>query len=119
MLQEVERARQEARQEEARRAAERKQLWQDMFLLANPRAKALAVLGLPLDATDEEVTAAYRRLVLEHHPDRGGDAARCIEINEARQHVGQHEAADYAEITAAYNRLMQDLQDPLDRAEGK
>ena len=32
------------------------------------------VLGISRDASFEEVKRAYRRLVMEHHPDRGGDA---------------------------------------------
>jgi len=41
------------------------------------------VLGLKENATSEEVKAAYRKLASEHHPDKGGDAARMAEINEA------------------------------------
>jgi len=36
------------------------------------------VLGLPRDSSPEEIRAAYKRLVMELHPDRGGTA------NEAR-----------------------------------
>lgn len=31
------------------------------------------VLGVPLDADPAEVTEAFRRFALRHHPDRGGD----------------------------------------------
>ncbi len=34
---------------------------------------ALAALGLAATATEADVRRAYRRLVLQHHPDRGGD----------------------------------------------
>ena len=37
--------------------------------------QALKTLGLPQDATVETVKARWRRLSLQHHPDRGGDAA--------------------------------------------
>jgi DnaJ like chaperone protein len=30
----------------------------------------LSALGLPLEATNEEITSAYRKLAREHHPDR-------------------------------------------------
>ena len=33
------------------------------------------ILGVARDATWETVRSAYRRLVKQHHPDRGGDAA--------------------------------------------
>src|SRR3990167_1343147 len=40
------------------------------------------VLGLQQGADGETVKSAYRKLASEHHPDRGGDAARMAEINE-------------------------------------
>jgi len=43
-----------------------------------------SILGLDRSATDEEVKKAYRKLALEHHPDRtGGDDTRFKEIAEA------------------------------------
>ena len=41
------------------------------------------VLGVPRTATREDARAAYRRLAAQHHPDKGGDAARMAEINRA------------------------------------
>ncbi len=32
------------------------------------------VLGVPVDATQEEITRAYRRLARRYHPDTTGDA---------------------------------------------
>lgn len=43
-----------------------------------------AILGVPEDANVAQVDAAYRRLAAEHHPDRGGSAAKMAEINRAR-----------------------------------
>jgi len=42
--------------------------------------EAYQVLGLRRDATAAQVKAAYRRLVAEAHPDRGGQAAEFIKI---------------------------------------
>ena len=42
-----------------------------------------AVLGLSKSATKEEVKAAWRKLVKEHHPDRGGSRERFQEIQAA------------------------------------
>ena len=42
-------------------------------------------LGIDKSATAEEVKAAFRRLALEHHPDRGGNAEKFKEANEAYQ----------------------------------
>jgi len=40
-------------------------------------------LGIEKNASSEEVKAAFRRLALEHHPDRGGNAEKFKEANEA------------------------------------
>jgi DnaJ-class molecular chaperone len=45
------------------------------------------VLGVPRDASPEEIQNAYRRLVKEHHPDRGGSAQRFLEIKAAYEAV--------------------------------
>lgn len=42
------------------------------------------VLGISANATPDDVEAAYRRLAMEHHPDRGGDASQMARINAAR-----------------------------------
>jgi len=41
-------------------------------------------LGLAANSGLADVEAAWRRLVAEHHPDRGGSQARIAEINAAR-----------------------------------
>jgi len=42
-------------------------------------------LGIDKTASAEEVKAAFRRLALEHHPDKGGSAEKFKEANEAYQ----------------------------------
>lgn len=39
----------------------------------NPREKALRMLELSVDATDDDIKAAFRRLSLKYHPDRNVD----------------------------------------------
>ena len=46
--------------------------------------EALSVLGLTTKATDEEIRAAHRRLILRVHPDAGGSADLAARINRAR-----------------------------------
>jgi molecular chaperone DnaJ len=40
-------------------------------------------LGLSKDASDDEIKKAFRRVAVEHHPDRGGDESKFKEANEA------------------------------------
>jgi DnaJ-domain-containing protein 1 len=47
------------------------------------RAEALSVLELPAEADAETIRLQYRRLAMQHHPDRGGDQARLQAINAA------------------------------------
>ncbi|MGI6103474.1 MAG: DnaJ domain-containing protein [Patescibacteria group bacterium] len=44
-----------------------------------------AILGVPKDASADDIKRAYRKLALEHHPDKGGDSERFKEISEAYQ----------------------------------
>lgn len=44
-----------------------------------------AILGVSKTATDDEVKKAFRRLAHEHHPDKGGDASKFKDLNEAYQ----------------------------------
>ncbi len=41
------------------------------------------VLGLSRNASDEEVKKAYKRSVMQHHPDKGGDAEKFKQVSEA------------------------------------
>ena len=43
------------------------------------------ILGVAKGANADEIKRAYRKMAGEHHPDRGGDATRFKEINEAYQ----------------------------------
>lgn len=42
-----------------------------------------AILGLDPAASADEIKKAFKKLAMQHHPDRGGDAAKFAEINEA------------------------------------
>ena len=62
------------------------------------------VLGVPSDATYEQIRRAYKRLAMQHHPDKHRDATQ--------RHRGIADA-DWAVIPAAYRTLS----DPTSRAE--
>jgi hypothetical protein len=48
------------------------------------REEAYAILGISEGASDEEVKAAYHRLMLKLHPDHGGSTYLAARINAAR-----------------------------------
>jgi DnaJ homolog subfamily C member 19 len=51
---------------------------------AMSRAEALKVLGLEEGATEEQIRAAHRRLIVQIHPDKGGTSYLAAKINEAK-----------------------------------
>lgn len=53
------------------------------FIPPHAHMGALQVLGLEEGADEAEINARYRRLAMQHHPDRGGDQARFQQISEA------------------------------------
>lgn len=51
--------------------------------LGSGRAEWWDVLGVTPDATPAAIETAYRAKVFEHHPDKGGDAEKFREVNDA------------------------------------
>jgi len=47
-------------------------------------ADAADLLGVPVDASREDIHAAYRKLMARNHPDAGGSAGLAARINAAR-----------------------------------
>ncbi|ARN74633.1 DNA-J related domain-containing protein [Oceanicoccus sagamiensis] len=56
--------------------------WQ-YYLAEDKQLEAYIALGLDAGAPWPDVQQRYRSLVAEHHPDRGGDAAKFMAIREA------------------------------------
>ncbi|MEE1421175.1 MAG: DnaJ C-terminal domain-containing protein [Eggerthellaceae bacterium] len=48
-------------------------------------------LGVPRDATADQIKKAFRKLARTHHPDAGGDEAKFKEINEAYEVLSDEE----------------------------
>lgn len=47
-----------------------------------------SVLGVAKTASPDEIKKAYRKLAMEHHPDKGGDITKFQEINSAYETLG-------------------------------
>lgn len=45
-------------------------------------------LGVSESATQDEIKKAFKKLAVQHHPDKGGEKAKFQEINEANQTLG-------------------------------
>ncbi|HUR83037.1 MAG TPA: J domain-containing protein [Thermoanaerobaculia bacterium] len=83
------------------RSADRKGGGAPLFVRsARPREELLRVFAVGADTTRQELSAAYRRLVAQHHPDRFHGATAEVQ-NEA--------AARFIEITKAYEELLTTL----------
>ena len=47
-----------------------------------------SILGVGKSASPDEIKSAYRKLAMKYHPDRGGDAKKFQELNEAYETLG-------------------------------
>lgn len=56
------------------------------------------ILGLPKGATPDQIKKAYRKLAMQHHPDKGGSQAAFLKIKQAYDDllVGKTGAASYS-----------------------
>ena len=49
--------------------------------------EAYEILGLTIDASDEEIDRAYKELIRKNHPDMGGSEYIAKKINAAREYI--------------------------------
>jgi DnaJ-domain-containing protein 1 len=50
-------------------------------------AEARSILGVPADATAQDITAAWRRLMTRAHPDQGGTEGLAAKLNAAKDRL--------------------------------
>ena len=63
-----------------------------------------SVLGVSKTATQDEIKRAYRNLVMENHPDKGGDHTKFSMINEAYETLKDPvKRAEYDSPTQQFN----------------
>lgn len=66
------------------------QKWRDSVngnLKALQKRSALAFLGLPPEATDNDINKMYKKMALELHPDKGGDPEKFQELQEMKERL--------------------------------
>jgi hypothetical protein len=52
--------------------------------------EACEILGVEINCTEEEVKAAYHKLIKQNHPDQGGSEYLATKINQARDKLLQY-----------------------------
>ena len=76
------------------------------------------VLGVPKNASDEEIKKAYRKLAMKHHPDRNqGDASKDAEVK-FKEVKEAYEMLSDADKRAAYDQYGHAGVDPNMRGGG-
>lgn len=64
------------------------------------------ILGVSRSASQDEIKAAFRKKAMEHHPDRGGNAEKFKEVNEAYQALGNPETrAQYDQYGSSFEQM--------------
>jgi len=64
--------------------------------------EAAAILGVGVDASDEDVKAAHKKLIAKLHPDRGGTDYLASKINDARRTMLERRAPKPAQPNSGF-----------------
>lgn len=59
------------------------------------------VLGVSRDASEEEISKAYKKLARTHHPDKGGDENTFKTLQRAYDVLGEKKSRDFYDMTGA------------------
>mmetsp|Transcript_95248 Transcript_95248/g.188751 ORF Transcript_95248/g.188751 Transcript_95248/m.188751 type:complete len:619 (-) Transcript_95248:59-1915(-) len=73
------------------------QKWREIVngnLKALQKRSALAFLGLPPEASEQDISKMYKKLALEMHPDKGGDPEKFQELVEMKDRLNEAEKDD-------------------------
>jgi len=62
--------------------------------------KHYETLGVNSNASESDIKKAYKKLAMKYHPDRGGDASKFKEINEAYQYLLDPKNTQYRSYTS-------------------
>jgi len=91
--------------------------WRNTFLaLFEGHKDDLTILGLDLlPQTQQEAKTQYRKLMLQHHPDRGGDSDKAAEINAAFDRVTKRIDSNKRKDTGLRAQLL----NPITEQEGE
>jgi DnaJ-class molecular chaperone len=59
-------------------------------------------LGIPQNATKDQIRRAHRTLVIKHHPDRGGDPVMQRKVVDAAEYMRHHALNEWVEMLAEW-----------------
>jgi len=85
-----------------------------MAYVLNEMSKNLySVLGVNRGADTSEIRSAYKKLAMEHHPDRGGDSEKFKEISEAHEVLSDESKRRNYDLTGSISEQPQGHQNPF------
>lgn len=67
-------------------------------------------LGIPRDATQEEIKKAFRKLAMIHHPDKGGNPTEFQKLNDAYEVLGDPAKRQQYDNPTSHNSLNDSFQ---------
>lgn len=63
------------------------------------------ILGIPFGASEDEIKSAHRKLVIQHHPDKGGDVNKFREIQEAYERLSGKKTKQKEDVEFDFNDI--------------